>query len=68
MEKDKNVLPAQKDLPKGWVFKAVGEISEINPRVNKSVIPDSLPVAFVPMSAVGAGNGAINITEVRPVF
>jgi len=33
----------------------------------KAAIPDDLPVSFVPMPAVGAGDGSIHVVETRPV-
>ena len=41
----------EKDLPEGWEWKRLGEIADINPRIDKSKIPDELPVSFVPMPA-----------------
>ena len=44
----------------------IEEITEVNPRLGKADIPDDLPVSFVPMPAVGAGNGSIDVSQVRP--
>jgi len=42
------------------------EVAEINPPVNKSEISDALEVSFVPMPAVGAGDGSIDVSRTRP--
>jgi type I restriction enzyme S subunit len=44
----------------------IEEIADVNPRVDKAAIPDDLPVSFVPMPAVGAGDGSIRVEETRP--
>ena len=49
----------------GWPEMAIGEIADVNPRVDKASIPDDLPVSFVPMPAVGAGDGSIRVEETR---
>ncbi len=53
-------------LPAGWVWKRLGEIADINPRIDKSKILDDLQVPFVPMPAVGAGDGQIDVSQLRP--
>ena len=60
---DTSTLP---DLPKGWVWATVGQISETNPSIDKKSIPDDLLVSFVPMAEVGAENGHINVNNTRP--
>lgn len=49
-----------------WPVMAIEAITDVNPRVDKAAIPDDLPVSFVPMPAVGAGNGSIYVEETRP--
>ncbi len=44
----------------------IKEIADINPHANKSSISDDLPISFVPMPAVGAGNSSISVEEIRP--
>jgi len=44
----------------------IEQIADVNPRIEKSSIPDDLPVSFVPMPAVGAGDGTIHVEETRP--
>jgi len=53
-------------LPLGWELTEIKDISEVNPRSDKSVIRDNLEVSFVPMPAVSAGNGFIDVTQNRP--
>ena len=53
------------ELP-AWPILAIEKIADINPRIDKSTIPDDLPVSFVPMPAVGAGDGSIRVEETRP--
>ncbi len=39
----------------GWDMKTIEQIADVNPKLDKSAIPDKLMVSFVPMQAVGAG-------------
>ncbi len=50
----------------GWPEMTIDEIADVNPRVDKASILDDLPVSFVPMPAVGAGDGSIQVEETRP--
>lgn len=52
--------------PQGWQFVKLHEITEINPRLDKSAYADSLTVSFVPMLAVDAGTGIIDASHIRP--
>jgi len=52
--------PLRKDLPEEWVVVPLSEVAEINPKFDRSKIADNTIVSFVPMQAVGAGNGRIN--------
>jgi len=54
------------DLPEGWTSARVDKVCDVNPRLNKSEILDDLLVSFVPMSAVGAGDGSIDVSKERP--
>jgi type I restriction enzyme S subunit len=49
-----------------WQVLPIEQIADVNPRIDKSAIPDDLPVSFVPMPAVGAGDGSIHVDETRP--
>jgi type I restriction enzyme, S subunit len=48
--------------PNEWVITTIKEISEVNPRLIKAGILDSLSVSFVPMPSVGAGDGSIDVS------
>lgn len=54
------------ELPEGWSFARIDKACDVNPRVNKSEIPDDLLISFVPMPAVGAGDGSIDVSQERP--
>ena len=58
-------LPNTKDLPEGWVKVRLAEICAINPRIDKTRIDSDSMVSFVPMSAVEAETGKINISTTR---
>ncbi|SRR5581483_70298 len=49
-----------------WLELPIEQVADVNPRIDKSAIPDNLPVSFVPMPAVGAGDGAIHVDDTRP--
>ena len=53
-------------LPSGWADTTLSAICAINPRVNKTAIGDDCIVAFVPMSAVEAETGWIDLSQSRP--
>ena len=54
------------EAPSGWRVLAIDQIAEINPRVDKSKIADDLLVSFVPMPAVEAETGYIEVFQERP--
>ena len=49
-----------------WPLLPIEKIADVNPRIDKSAIPDDMPVSFVPMPAVGAGDGSIRVDQTRP--
>ena len=49
-----------------WPLLPIEKVADVNPRIDKSAIPDDLPVSFVPMPAVGAGDGSIRVDQTRP--
>ena len=53
------------DLPSGWVLADLRTITGVNPKMDKSVYADNLKVSFVPMRAVEAGTGVIDISQIR---
>lgn len=54
------------DLPAEWKLAKISDVAEVNPRFDKSSVSDDLEVSFVPMPAVAAESGAIDVTETRP--
>src|SRR4030042_6887956 len=61
------VRPYENNLPEGWRIVSLAEVAEINPKIDKSTIADNTIVSFVPMQAVGAGNGRID-TSIKKHF
>ena len=53
------------DCPPGWVKVPLPEICTINPRVDKNTIDEKTVVSFVPMPAVEAETGKIDVSETR---
>ncbi len=53
------------DYPPGWANAPLYEICAINPRVDKNSIDSETVVSFVPMPAVEAGTGKIDVSETR---
>ena len=49
-----------------WPLLPIEKIADVSPRIDKSTIPDDMPVSFVPMPAVGAGDGSIRVDQTRP--
>ena len=43
----------------------LGELVELNPRLPKGSLDDSSSVSFVPMAAVGADDGCLDVTTIR---
>ena len=57
--------PIAGDLPDGWVYTTLEEISELNPRIDKQSIDDDLEVTFLPMKSVEALSGKIDLSETK---
>ena len=53
------------DSPPGWASAPLAEICTINPRVDKNSIDTQSAVSFVPMPAVEAETGQIDVSETR---
>ena len=53
------------ELPGGWASARLSEICVINPRVDKSALDPASVVSFVPMPAVEAETGKIDVSETR---
>ena len=58
-------MSAIAQLPAKWASGKIGEISDVNPRLDKSRFASNLEVCFVPMHAVGAENGKIDVSARR---
>lgn len=50
---------------KNWIIATLEEITEVNPTLDKTLFPDDLMVSFVPMPAVEAGTGKIDVNNTR---
>ena len=53
------------ELPGGWASARLSEICAVNPRVDKSALDPASVVSFVPMPAVEAETGKIDVSETR---
>jgi restriction endonuclease S subunit len=58
--------PQQRELPSGWRWVRLGEMSEINPRRSDITRRDMEPTSFVPMEVVDAEMGVISEIRERP--
>ena len=54
------------DLSVSFEKQKIEEVADVNPRADKAAISDDLLVSFVPMPAVGPGDGSITVEEARP--
>jgi len=52
-------------LPHSWCDAKISEITAVNPTLDKAGIPDDLEISFVPMPAVQAENGVIDVSVIR---
>ena len=52
-------------LPKGWVLCNIGELGEINPKLNTGDYPDDLIVTFLPMKCVSELSGHIDLSLLK---
>ena len=53
------------DLPNGWEWTALEEVSKLNPRIDKQSIDDDLEVTFLPMKNVEELSGKIDLSEIK---
>jgi len=49
----------------GWETRQIREVAQINPRIDKKMIPDDLEVSFVPMPAVEVETGEIDVSQTK---
>ncbi len=52
-------------IPTNWVMAPLCEVAEINPRLDKSAFAEDVKVSFVPMPAVEAESGKIDVSQIR---
>jgi type I restriction enzyme, S subunit len=52
-------------LPIAWSVSTISDINLVNPTVEKSIISDDMEVSFVPMAAVQAESGMVDISRIR---
>jgi type I restriction enzyme S subunit len=53
--------------PPGWALTDLQTVAQVNPSLDKSGYADTLPVSFVPMPAVKAGTGVMDVSVTRPL-
>ncbi len=58
-------MMTQADLPAGWAEATIGQLCLVNPRSFANIIGDDCPISFVPMAAVEARTGRIDLSQVR---
>lgn len=54
-------------LPQGWAQTTLGQVTEVNPRVDLTAVPEDTPVSFVRMAAVEEESGRVDVSQVRPL-
>ena len=54
------------NLPAGWEWSTIGDVSEINPRLSKADLSDDELVSFIPMASVSVESGHVDTTDVQP--
>ena len=58
----------EEGLPVGWVFAKLGDVSNINKKIeNLSDYDQTMPVSFIPMKLINADKGIIENQEIRPL-
>lgn len=55
----------ESSLPSGWAYLPLSDVVDINPKLDKKQFSDDLAVSFVPMPAVEAESGGIDVTAIR---
>ncbi len=53
------------DTNASWPLKPLSEVVDLNPRPDKSAYRDDLEVSFVPMAAVEAGSGRMEVSQTK---
>lgn len=55
----------ESSLPPNWSYLPLSDVVDINPRLDKKQFSDDLAVSFVPMPAVEAESGEIDVSAIR---
>jgi type I restriction enzyme S subunit len=53
------------DLPKGWLWTKLGEVGQVNPRIDFGNLRDDIDVSFLPMKCVEELTGRIDLSIVK---
>lgn len=53
------------DTKARWPLKPLSEVVDLNPRLDKSAYRDDIEVSFVPMVAVEAGSGRMDVSQTK---
>lgn len=56
---------SEAQLPAGWQLARIGEIADVNPSLDASINRTTANVSFVPMAAVEAQTGAIDLSRTK---
>ena len=59
------MMGKQNYIPQNWAISSLQEVAVINPTLDKSTFDDSLEVSFVPMPAVEAETGRIDVSQTK---
>jgi type I restriction enzyme, S subunit len=59
------VMGKQNYIPQNWAISSLREVALVNPTLDKSAFDDGLEVSFVPMPAVEAETGRIDVSQTK---
>lgn len=57
--------PKNRRLPVGWVWAKVEQVCLVNPRTFAAPLSDNCEVSFVPMAAIEAETGVIDLSQIK---
>ena len=60
------MVNGKNNLPANWKLVQLDRVTDVNPKLDKTLFDDDLDVSFVPMPAVEAESGAIDVSEIKP--
>ena len=58
-------MPLARGIPESWASTTLGEVCLINPRFFTEPVEDDRELTFLPMAAVEAGTGRIDLSQIR---